>query len=82
MESLWEIGFYLAYRHEKNNSKYSFMSPKKYKKATQLNEKYKSDNQKLKNTLVKIDKSYECISEEDAISITIKFLADKLNEPN
>ena len=73
-----EIGFYLAYRHEKNNTKYSFMSPKKYKKSTQLNEKYKSDNQRLKNTLVKIDKSYENISEDDAIAKTIELLTDKL----
>lgn len=75
---LAEIAFYLVYRHEKNNTKYSFMSPKKYKKTTQLNEKYKSDNQRLKNALVKIDKSYEYISEDDAIAKAIELLTDKL----
>ncbi len=75
---LAEIAFYLVYRHEKNNSKYSFMSPKKFKKVNQLNEKYKSDNQRLKNTLIKIDKSYEYISEDDAIAKTIEILKDKL----
>ena len=75
---LAEIAFYLVYRHEKNNFKYSFMSPQKYKKTTQLNEKYKSDNQRLKNTLVNIDKSYENISEDDAIAKAIELLTHKL----
>ena len=77
---LGEVGYYLAYRQVNNNSKWTFMSPKKYAKVTQMNEKYKLQNQKLRNALGQIDKSYSGISENDVIDKAIELLSVKYGD--
>jgi hypothetical protein len=68
------IAYYMAYRLEVKESKYSFMSPKKYKQSVKMSGLYESIMNKLKDSLSHTGESLNKLDDDAIIDRVIEII--------